>query len=112
MTTNPRTIATAARGTVIIGSGLALGFLTAHVATQAVLQADAKQATKAAATSGKPKVVTVHRVKHVKSDPIVVYRGGSTPSSNSGSGNSGVASAPQAPQAAPAKKPAAKSSAS
>ncbi len=130
MTTNPRTIATTARGTVIIGSGLALGILTAHMYGQAALSAaESNSATTAAATSAKPKVVTVTRTKHVKSDPIIVYRkvpsgsgsSGSTyvpPSSTSSSGGSSggggnTAPAPAAPQpAAPAAPPAANSGAS
>ncbi len=131
-TTNHRTIANAARGTVIVGSGLALGVLSAHFYSQAALDATAKEqsAATAAAQPVKPKVVTVVRTKHVKSDPIIVYRqvpvssggsssGTSIPSSGgsySGGGSSGgsqVAPAPSAPQqAAPKAPPAASSGAS
>lgn len=131
--TNHRTIANAARSTVIVGSGLALGVLSAHFYSQAALDAASEQsgsATTAAGQSVKPKVRTVVRTKHVKSDPIIVYRqvpvysggsssGTSVPSSGgsySGGGSSGgsqVAPAPSAPQpAAPKAPPAASSGAS
>lgn len=125
MTTNPRTIASAARGTVIIGSGLALGVLSAHMYGQAALNASAQKGTaNASAQSAKPKVVTIKRTKHIKSDPVVVYRQNSgstgtgyTPpssggSSTGGSYSSGSAPAPAAPKPAPAQQPAAKSGAS
>ena len=124
MTTNPRSIATAARGTVIVGSGLALGILSSHLYGQAVITATDNQTQSARAT--KPKVVTINRIQHVKSDPIIVYRlapadgssdgspyvppAGSGSSSNSGGEN--VAPAPTAPKPAPAARPAAKSKAS
>lgn len=124
MTTNPRSIATAARGTVIIGSGLALGVLSAHFYGQAAISASDSQ-PQAAAKTAKPKVVTIKRTKHVKSDPIIVYRqvpaGGSSgstyvPPSSSGSSSSGgggnVAPAPAAPKPAPAAPAAANSGAS
>lgn len=118
-------MATAARGTVIIGSGLALGILTAHMYGQAALSATAADSPAAAAKSAKPKVVTVTRTKHVKSDPIIVYRevpagstGGSyvppsTSGGSSGGGGGYTAPAPSAPKpAAPAAPPAANSGAS
>lgn len=124
MTTNPRSIATAARGTVIIGSGLALGVLSAHFYAQAAITAADNQPQEAA-KAAKPKVITVKRTKHVKSDPIIVYRqvpaGGSSgstyvPPTSSGGSSSGsggnVAPAPAAPKPAPAAPPAAKSGAS
>ncbi|MFN8124930.1 MAG: hypothetical protein U0R64_00240 [Candidatus Nanopelagicales bacterium] len=131
---NPRTIAGTARGTVIVGAGLALGALSAHFYGDAVATA-AEPVTQAGPV--KPKVVTIVRKKHVKSDPIIVYRkvpvydsapatggstggswssGGSSSGGYSSGGSSGgttthVAPAP-APAPAPAKPPAATSGAS
>jgi uncharacterized membrane protein YgcG len=136
-TMNPRTIAGAARGTVIVGSGLALGALSAHFYTDAVVAENAEQPAPVSAAATKPKVVTVVRKRHVPSDPIIVYRevpvygsgssggsfdggsssggtwsgSGSSGSSSSGGGSSNVAPAP-APAPAPAKQPAASSGAS
>lgn len=116
-------MATAARATVIIGSGLALGILTSHMYGQEALKA-ASNDPAAATAAAKPKVVTVTRTKHVKSDPIIVYRevpagtsGGSStyvpPSSSGSSGGGNTAPAPAAPKpAAPAAPPAANSGAS
>lgn len=130
---NPRTIAGAARGTVIVGSGLALGALSAHFFTDAVMAETAEQPAPASAAATKPKVVTVVRKKHVPSDPIIVYRevpvydggsgsaggydgdsssGGSwsgsssSGSSSSGSNSSGGGSSNVAPAPAPAPAPA------
>lgn len=68
----PRRIATAGRISVVVGSGLALGVLSAHVQSEALAKNTAQPA--AAVRQAKPKVVTIVRKKHVKSDPVVVYR--------------------------------------
>ena len=86
---NPRTIASAARGTVIVGSGLALGALSAHISTDAVVAQAAEQPVPASARAVKPKVVTVVRKKHVPSDPIIVYRQVLVYDSSSSGGSSG-----------------------
>ena len=86
---NPRTIASAARGTVIVGSGLALGALSAHFFTDAVMAETAEQPAPASAAATKPKVVTVVSKKHVPSDPIIVYRQVPVYDSGSSGGSSG-----------------------
>lgn len=109
MTTNARNIATAARGAVIIGSGLALGFLTAHVAAQAVDSAAASDAKQQSArpTDGKTQQAKPGGGGARSSEPGIVYR-----DQGAQNGGSGLAPAPAAPQPAPAKQPAAKSKAS
>lgn len=139
---NPRTLATTARGTVIIGSGIALGALSAHLVADAATTAAAEEPPPQTAAAAKPKVVTIVRKKHVRPDPIIVYRevpvydagsdssGTSTPSwggststgsssgssgstGSSGSGGGSTHVAPAPPPApAPAKQPAASSGAS
>ena len=108
MTTNARNIATAARGAVIIGSGLALGFLTAHVTAQAV-----DNATSAGKQTTKQSQKSVDQQNSGSSatggsGPGIVYRDQGAQNGGSGLGQSGAA-----PQPAPAaKQPAAKSKAS
>ncbi|MEI2718078.1 MAG: hypothetical protein V9E98_14005 [Candidatus Nanopelagicales bacterium] len=137
MAINPRTLATTARGAIIIGSGLALGLYSTHLLQEARATAE-QQTSSEAARAVKPRVVTIVRTKHVPSKPIIVYRkvpvytdAPSTASSSggasswSGSGSSGwsggggssggsgssTGSAP-APQPAPAQAPPAASSGS
>ena len=105
MTTNARNIATAARGAVIIGSGLALGFLTAHVTAQAVDNATSSAGQRADKQSQK---TTSQQNYGGASGPGIVYRDQGAQNGGGGLGQSGTA-----PQPAPAaKQPAAKSKAS
>lgn len=116
--TTPRRIATAGRVAVVAGSGLALGALTAHVQADALAAAAVEPA---ATVPAEPTIVTIVHDKHVKSDPVIVYRqappeaspaddqSGDTGSSNRGPSRSLDAAAAPVPAAGP---PAATSKAS
>ncbi len=102
----PRRIATGAKASVIVGAGVALGLMTAHLQSAGLTvdqssDSDSTAIVAAAPTEPvKPKVVTIVKKKHVPSKPIIIYRkvpvysGGSSSggSSSGGGSNSGSSS--------------------
>jgi hypothetical protein len=114
--TNPRRWAYAARATVVIGSGLAVGLLSSHFIAGAAVQAAARDnQARADSETVEPVVVTKIERKHVKSEPIIVYKkvpvagrssagsgsSGSGWSSSSGKSTGSIAPAPKPQPAAP-----------
>ena len=121
---NPRHMAAVARALVIIGTGLGVGLVTAHVADQslaAATQDGQAEAEPQAPPTPEPVVVKVVRNKVVTPEPVIVYRtvrpqgtttwgglgsGGTGTSTSASTGGSAPAPAAPAPRFTPAPPPA------